>query len=77
MMTGKRPIVIRLENSYQFHEHSTLEDAKREAHRLAAELGVGGTFVVYAPIAIITKTPPTQETAVEPVGDQWPDDLPF
>lgn len=77
MMTGKRPIVVRLENSYQFHEHGSIDAAKAEAHRLARTSSVGGTLVVYAPVAIITRTPETTETPVTPSDFAASDDNEF
>lgn len=75
-MSGKKPIVVRLENSYQFHEHSTITGAKAEAHRLAANLD--GTFVVYAPVAVITKAPKTVEATTDFAQlTTDPDDFPF
>lgn len=79
-MNGKQPIVVRIENSYQFAEHPDVESAKREAHRLARK-EMAGTFVVYVPVAIVTKTPPTREVATDFSGQITPDDdasnLPF
>lgn len=74
-MKGDGVIVVRLENSHSFHEHQGLGAAKAEAHRLART--VGGTFVVYVPVAIIEQTPPTQETVVQIPGVDIDDDLPF
>jgi hypothetical protein len=65
-MTGKKIIIVNVENSYQFHEHALLEDAKAEAHRLARS--VRGKFVIYAPIMVVERAPETTETLIAPEG---------
>lgn len=74
MMKGDGVIVVRLENSHNFHEHQSLMAARAEAHRLARS--VGGTFAIYVPVALVEQTPPTQETPVN-IADAQFDDLPF
>lgn len=71
-MNGNGVIVVRLDNSYNFHEHTSLQSARAEAHRLAA--AVGGRFVVYVPVATVEPAPKTLETQVR-VEDA--DDFPF
>lgn len=60
--TGRGVIVLRVENAYGFHEHSTIAAAKQEAERLATR--VGGTFVVLAPVAVVKPAPKTVTEAV-------------
>lgn len=74
-MKGTQPIVVNIRNSYQFYEHTGIGDAKREAHRLAAQPGNdGGVFVVYVPVAVIKRTQPTIEEATPYQAEE---DLPF
>ncbi len=61
-MNGTGVIVMRIsnggsDNGHRYHEHASLQSAKAEAHRLAAT--IDGDFVVYVPVAVIRKTPPT------------------
>lgn len=73
---GRGPIVLRVENGYGFHEHGTIGQAKAEAERLA--LAVGGSYVVYVPVAVVSPAPKTITRDVTPVGAlALDDDLPF
>lgn len=71
-MDGQHPIVVNIENSYQFFEHGNVEAAKTEAKRLATTTPCG-RYVVYVPVVIYERTQPIQETIVK-VEDA---DLPF
>lgn len=78
-MRGNGVIVLRQEN-HGFHEHGSLQGAKAEARRLAETLG--GTLVVYVPVAVITPAPKTVERSALPdfVREELRgegDDLPF
>ena len=76
-MNGTQPIVVNIKNSYQFCEHDCIEAAKAEAHRLAKQdRNSEGVFVVYVPIAVIRKTPPTSEVGTAFTGAAE-GDLPF
>jgi hypothetical protein len=70
MMTGRKPIVCRLENNH-FAEHTDTAMAQREAERLARS--VGGEFVVYVPVVSVKKT----DITVERIAGQPVDDFPF
>lgn len=75
MMTGRKPIVCRLQNNH-FHEHPDIATAQREAERLARELGVGGEFVVYVPVVSVKKSDLVIER-IAPPNEQAQDDYPF
>lgn len=79
-MRGKGPICLRLAN-HTFHEHDSLESARREAHRLADQ--TQSSVVVYMPVLLMT--PPAKSiqhyllthgelTELEQAAN---DDLPF
>ena len=79
-MNGKGPICLRLQN-HSFHEHDSLESARREAHRLAD--ATQAAVVVYVPVLIVRPPQRTVEAYLitrdqldhmERITD---DDLPF
>lgn len=72
-MNGTHPIVVNIRNSYPFAEHASIEDAKAEAHRLAANVAEG-VFVVYVPVVLVQRTQPTHETPTQFKAEA---DLPF
>lgn len=73
---GRGPIVLRVENGYAFHEHGTIGQAKAEAARLVATLG--GTCVVYVPVALVELPPKVVVTSLLPNSNALEDDdLPF
>lgn len=63
----------RSDNGHVYHEHTSTDAAKAEAHRLAKRLG--GKMVVYLPLVIIERTPETTETPITQIGA--PDEYPF
>jgi hypothetical protein len=79
VMHGRGFVILRMENNHALHEHSTLEDARKEATRLVES--VGGTFVIYAPVVQVAKPPQVIETPIAPQsvidGLVDYDDLPF
>jgi hypothetical protein len=70
---GTHPIVVNIRNSYQFFEHTSIDTAKAEAHRLAAKQG-DGVFVVYVPVTVVQRTQPTVES---PTRFKAEEELPF
>jgi len=78
---GRGPIVLRIQNEYRFHEHGTIGQAKAEAARLAER--IGGSFVVYVPVALVEPAPKVVTTSLLPEAPEgFPrpledDDLPF
>lgn len=76
-MTGRKPIVCRLE-SYHFHEHPDVDSAQKEAERLARS-ALGGEFVVYVPVVSVKRLPDVLVTGIRvPVSRSANnDDLPW
>jgi hypothetical protein len=80
-MTGNGVIVMAIreggysDNGHRYFEHSSLQSAKAEAHRLA-EYNVA-KFVVYVPVAIVERAPRTVEHDVSQQFAMNEDPIPF
>ena len=82
-MTGRGWIVICMArpvpSNVDFYEHSSIEDAMKEAERLAVK--TGEQFVIYEPITRCRRTPPVTFTGIrgeiEALEMAANNDLPF
>ena len=80
-MNGQGAIVMRIratgdgDNGYRYFEHESIREAKAEAHRLCLSALPNERMVVYVPVAVVTRTPPTTESV--PVIAQGDESLPF